>query len=787
VIAISQSMSNGSTAGPAAISASSGTQGGASGTQTFALMLAGAQVSPMPSDSPGSAPYGQKGLAVDGGEISPIPGSGTSGAGSQSRKAGNALPNTTPSMPFSFANAALMMVAPPVIPQLSLAPALAQTVASQPTPEQLAVTQFAVATTGALQSAGTKYRLEQFDSSAPNAAPSASSMSGLAQPGIAPAKLGGISVPSSGSSTGTIQANLPTASPAAQTQEPEIRAEGTTTLPQANSFSDSSVAQILVSSTSGQSFSTNGSQTNATGLQNPVVQNASRVDFETESPQRVATAESLAPSDPQATTLAETSSISPVPNSSEDDRMVDNQTAPLAAQFGVQSQSVATSSTASTASGNPWATRTEASSASTGTTTQTIVVSHPDPAFPQSDAADNGASGTLVPQTAAIESVSEDDVTAQSPGKTSLPGVEGVQFLVPSVSDPAQNMATARMTPLVSAAPPVPDATQAAHLAAPASAAAPASQPANPHLVIPSESVGSKEWTVNRATPFSVFFSDPAAATESAASTLPKMILPPSNSTIPTNHTLVAPANPASSTTEQGIKPAAAPQNSKQSSAGSDSGNSPNTQSPRTNVDANLAVEALMPQSSTGPAPVTASSAGAALAASAPPNSNSLPQPQALAAPSSGAPPAAPPALPEPAAVGPVQAAQIVNRLGQSEMRVGLNTTAFGGVEVRTVIHTSDVGVIIGSEKGDLRALLANDLPAIANTLQQQNLRLSSVNFMQGFASSSNGSGGGSQSRSFTPPSALVDSASPESTGETSADAPAYAAWSGGGNLSILA
>jgi hypothetical protein len=103
--------------------------------------------------------------------------------------------------------------------------------------------------------------------------------------------------------------------------------------------------------------------------------------------------------------------------------------------------------------------------------------------------------------------------------------------------------------------------------------------------------------------------------------------------------------------------------------------------------------------------------------------------------------------------MGPVQVAQMVNRAAQSEMRIGLNTTAFGNVEVRTVVHAGDVGVLIGSEKGDLRSLLVNELPGIVHTLRQQDLRLNEVSF-QGFASSGNmGSGSDAQARSFVPQS----------------------------------
>jgi Flagellar hook-length control protein FliK len=105
----------------------------------------------------------------------------------------------------------------------------------------------------------------------------------------------------------------------------------------------------------------------------------------------------------------------------------------------------------------------------------------------------------------------------------------------------------------------------------------------------------------------------------------------------------------------------------------------------------------------------------------------------------------------EPRAVlppGPVQMAQMVERAGQSEMRIGLSTSAFGSVEVHTVVHANEVGVLIGSEKGDLRSLLATELPGIVHTLQQQNLRLNHVDFQQGSAFS-NHPGRDSPPRSF--------------------------------------
>jgi len=84
-----------------------------------------------------------------------------------------------------------------------------------------------------------------------------------------------------------------------------------------------------------------------------------------------------------------------------------------------------------------------------------------------------------------------------------------------------------------------------------------------------------------------------------------------------------------------------------------------------------------------------------------------------------------------PAAASPIHLARMADNAARSEMRIGLNTAEFGSVQVRTVVRASDVGILIGSEKGDLRSLLANDLPGIAHNLQQKDLRLTQVSFQQ--------------------------------------------------------
>jgi flagellar hook-length control protein FliK len=297
-------------------------------------------------------------------------------------------------------------------------------------------------------------------------------------------------------------------------------------------------------------------------------------------------------------------------------------------------------------------------------------------------------------------------------------------------------------------------------------------------------------------TPFSIFFSGPAPGVESAASVLPKMILPAASSALRVSHTNgidVPSANPQTSPQNgglpSGIRQDLAPPATKELPPGTGDGNLQNAQPTRPESDGNAAasLQAVSPQSVTTPALATPASVGVTVPVSAPSAPTAGSQPQTAPAPALAMPATAFPLPPEPAALGSVQVAQLVSRLGQSEMRIGLNTSAFGSVEIRTTVRTSDVGLVIGSEKGDLRTLLANDMPAIASTLQQQNLRLNSVNFMQGFAFSNNASGGGDpQQRSFVPTRASADSPPSETTPDDSADTRLTRGW-GGGSISILA
>ena len=65
-----------------------------------------------------------------------------------------------------------------------------------------------------------------------------------------------------------------------------------------------------------------------------------------------------------------------------------------------------------------------------------------------------------------------------------------------------------------------------------------------------------------------------------------------------------------------------------------------------------------------------------------------------------------------------VHAARMLQSEGRSEMRIGLRTEHFGAVQVHTSVSAGKVDVALGSERGDLKAFLAAELPALRDHLQ---------------------------------------------------------------------
>jgi flagellar hook-length control protein FliK len=109
----------------------------------------------------------------------------------------------------------------------------------------------------------------------------------------------------------------------------------------------------------------------------------------------------------------------------------------------------------------------------------------------------------------------------------------------------------------------------------------------------------------------------------------------------------------------------------------------------------------------------------------------------------------------------------LLQRNGEAEMRVGVHTSAFGSIEVRTVVRDSQVGLSISSERGDLRTALAADLPAIENTLRTHQLEFSSVQIGGHSGGTGQGHGGGQPQSPRAYPVARDGESRPETPEDT--------------------
>jgi len=354
-------------------------------------------------------------------------------------------------------------------------------------------------------------------------------------------------------------------------------------------------------------------------------------------------------------------------------------------------------------------------------------------------------------------------------------------------------------------------------------AAAVPSLPARPSPVAPgleaADSAGTaagKQLTAASQNPFEVFFADPGAGPQSAVAAFPKIILPVNAASTHSGYSGTGSSGPG--TLNPGFSNASGANNGLHGNAGPGAGSAGAVNKGAISVGqsapagltahkddadpngSNLAIDwaqnSATQSAAVAQAPPAALSTAPALAAVVPQSGAALPDPLVK---SGSAPAANVPVIPlaanaeaavlAPAPPGPVQVAQMVSRVGQAEMRIGMNTSAFGSVEVHTVVHASDVGLTIGSEKGDLRGLLNNEMPALSNVLQQQNLKLTNINFMQGFGFSNHASGGGdSQQRAFTPtPQASASFGSSDLPEDDSLEARLTQMSGAGSGLSILA
>jgi hypothetical protein len=82
-----------------------------------------------------------------------------------------------------------------------------------------------------------------------------------------------------------------------------------------------------------------------------------------------------------------------------------------------------------------------------------------------------------------------------------------------------------------------------------------------------------------------------------------------------------------------------------------------------------------------------------------------------------------------PAGSGPLQSAKLVERLGQAELRVGVQVGDMGGVDIRTSITHNQLTAEISVEHSELGHMLAANLPSLQNKLSEHQIQTANITF----------------------------------------------------------
>jgi len=108
------------------------------------------------------------------------------------------------------------------------------------------------------------------------------------------------------------------------------------------------------------------------------------------------------------------------------------------------------------------------------------------------------------------------------------------------------------------------------------------------------------------------------------------------------------------------------------------------------------------------------------------------------------------------------QSAKLVERLGQSELRVGIQAGEFGNVDIRTSMAHNQFTAQISVERTELSKALVAELPSLQNRLSDQHLPNSNIILQNPSNSGSPSFGQGSRESQTTQQSAVPHSSKDE-------------------------
>lgn len=117
--------------------------------------------------------------------------------------------------------------------------------------------------------------------------------------------------------------------------------------------------------------------------------------------------------------------------------------------------------------------------------------------------------------------------------------------------------------------------------------------------------------------------------------------------------------------------------------------------------------------------------------------------------------------------------------MGQSEMRLGLNSGNFGAIELHTHVNQDQVGASIATSHAELRAAMMAEMPSLEHAIAQHQLKLDSFNLDSRTSAQNGGSGdaAGNQSpRGWTRPGTEVSEFNDDMAAQESSLPQAWAA-----------
>ena len=119
-----------------------------------------------------------------------------------------------------------------------------------------------------------------------------------------------------------------------------------------------------------------------------------------------------------------------------------------------------------------------------------------------------------------------------------------------------------------------------------------------------------------------------------------------------------------------------------------------------------------------------------------------------------------------------IHSAKLVERMGQAELRVGIQTGEFGNVDIRTSMVRNQFTAQISVERGELSKVLAAELPSLQNRLSEQRMPSANIILQNQSGGGSAGSGQGSRQSRSMPQIAIPNSLEVASVSTVAAASP---------------